>query len=59
MQVAYNGHPLYYYRADTARGDAYGEGIDQFGGEWYALTPAGEKAEPEHKQKSGGSDYGS
>lgn len=50
-QVAYAGHPLYYYQADTEAGDAYGENLDQFGAEWYALSPAGQQVEP----KEGGS----
>lgn len=49
-QVTYNGHPLYYYQADTRAGDVYGEAADQFGAEWYAITPAGRVAE-----KGGGS----
>jgi predicted lipoprotein with Yx(FWY)xxD motif len=44
-QVTYNGHPLYYYQADTGAGDAYGQAVDQFGAEWYAITPAGRVAE--------------
>lgn len=50
-QVTYNGHPLYYYQADTGSGDAYGQGVDQFGAEWYAISPAGQVAE----KKGGGS----
>ena len=53
-QVVYNGHPLYYYQADGDREDAYGQEKDQFGGEWYAVTPTGEKAE-----KKGGASGGS
>lgn len=49
-QVTYNGHPLYYYQADTGAGDAHGQGVDQFGAEWYAITPSGRVAE-----KGGGS----
>ncbi len=49
-QVTYNGHPLYYYQADTGAGDAYGQAISQFGAEWYAISPAGRVAE-----KGGGS----
>ena len=41
-QIAYNGHPLYYYAGDTAPGDTNGNGLDQFGAEWYAMTSAGE-----------------
>lgn len=56
-QVVYNGHPLYYYQADTDSSDAYGQEQNQFGAEWYALTPAGNQAENDtHK---GGNGYGS
>jgi predicted lipoprotein with Yx(FWY)xxD motif len=44
-QVTYNGHPLYYYTADQKPGDATGNGIDEFGAEWYALQPSGDQAE--------------
>ncbi|KAB2381653.1 hypothetical protein F9B16_15560 [Actinomadura montaniterrae] len=40
-QLVYAGHPLYYYQADTGRGDAQGQGITQFGAPWFALTPQG------------------
>jgi predicted lipoprotein with Yx(FWY)xxD motif len=43
-QIAYNGHPLYYYAGDSAPGDTNGNDVDQFGAEWYALTAAGESA---------------
>jgi predicted lipoprotein with Yx(FWY)xxD motif len=41
MQVTYNGHPLYYFIADTAPGMAGGEGIDAFGAEWDVVNAAG------------------
>jgi predicted lipoprotein with Yx(FWY)xxD motif len=41
MQATYNGHPLYYFSGDTSAGDAKGEGLDDFGGTWTAVTPAG------------------
>ena len=44
-QVTYDGHPLYLYAGDTKAGDTNGNGIDQFGAEWYALTPDGSNAE--------------
>lgn len=50
-QVTYEGHPLYYYQADTGAGDAYGQGVNQFGAEWYAISPAGKVVE----KKGGGS----
>jgi predicted lipoprotein with Yx(FWY)xxD motif len=40
-QVVYNGHPLYYYAADTAAGQTTGQGLNQFGGLWWLVTPAG------------------
>lgn len=52
-QVAYNGHPLYYYQADREPGDAYGEGLNQFGAEWYALSSAGQQVEPKGGQSGG------
>ena len=40
-QVTYNGHPLYLFSGDQKPGDASGEGVNAFGGLWYALSPAG------------------
>jgi predicted lipoprotein with Yx(FWY)xxD motif len=42
-QATYAGFPLYGYVKDTKPGDALGNNLDQFGAEWYALTPAGSK----------------
>jgi predicted lipoprotein with Yx(FWY)xxD motif len=44
-QVVYNSWPLYTYVGDKKPGDTTGNDVDQFGAEWYALTPAGEKPE--------------
>jgi predicted lipoprotein with Yx(FWY)xxD motif len=44
-QVTYNGSPLYRYASDTQASEANGNELDQFGAEWYALHPSGEKAE--------------
>ena len=44
-QVTYNGSPLYLYVSDKKAGEAGGNELDQFGAEWYALRPSGEKAE--------------
>ena len=41
-QVAYNGHPLYYYVGDHAPGQTTGQGLNQFGAPWYVLSPAGQ-----------------
>jgi predicted lipoprotein with Yx(FWY)xxD motif len=42
-EVTYGGHPLYTYAGDTKPGDTRGQGLDQFGAEWYVLTPTGNK----------------
>jgi predicted lipoprotein with Yx(FWY)xxD motif len=41
-QVTYNGWPLYLFEEDTAAGDTNGQGIDEFGGLWYLVSPTGE-----------------
>jgi len=45
VQVTYHGHPLYFYADDHAPGDTTGQGLNQFGAEWYVLTPSGTKLE--------------
>jgi predicted lipoprotein with Yx(FWY)xxD motif len=40
-QVAYNGHPIYYYIGDTGKRQANGEGLFAFKGYWYTLTKKG------------------
>jgi predicted lipoprotein with Yx(FWY)xxD motif len=42
-QITYNGHPLYYFAADTGAGTAKGQGSKQFGAGWYVLTAKGSK----------------
>ena len=44
-QVTYAGFPLYTYVGDKAPGDTNGNDLDQFGAEWYAVTPSGGKPE--------------
>ena len=41
-QVTYNGHPLYLFRGDTSPGDTTGQGVNAFGGLWYALSRSGD-----------------
>ena len=43
LQVTYNGHPLYGFKLDTEPGMTKGEGVNAFGGLWYAVSPAGAK----------------
>ena len=40
-QVAYMGHPLYYYVADTKPGAVTGQGSNQFGAKWWLVAPSG------------------
>jgi predicted lipoprotein with Yx(FWY)xxD motif len=40
-QVVYAGHPLYYVVGDTSAGATNGQGINNFGGLWWLLSPAG------------------
>jgi predicted lipoprotein with Yx(FWY)xxD motif len=42
-EVTYNGHPLYLYAGDQKPGDTNGQGINAFGGGWFALSAAGNK----------------
>lgn len=45
-QVTYHGHPPYYYVSDDhTSGSTTGEGPNQFGAEWYVLSPTGSKVE--------------
>ena len=39
--VTYNHWPLYTYVADTAAGQAKGQGLNLNGGLWYVLSPSG------------------
>ena len=44
MQATYNGHPLYTYVADTAPGQAKGNGLNLSGGVWHEVTVSGAAA---------------
>ena len=44
-QVTYAGHPLYRYAGDQAAGDTNGQGLDQFGAEWYLVMANGGPSE--------------
>ena len=54
-QVTYNHHPLYTFFEDTKKGQTKGEGLNFFGGEWEAVSPAGAKVE---KNDAAGSSSG-
>lgn len=44
MQVTYAGHPLYTFVEDQKPGEANGNDVSAFGGQWYALKGSGEEA---------------
>src|SRR6185312_1546552 len=41
LELGAAGHPLYWFSGDSAAGDTNGEGLTDFGGAWYAVSPAG------------------
>jgi predicted lipoprotein with Yx(FWY)xxD motif len=43
LQVTYRGHPLYYFVSDRKSGQTTGQGLNQFGGPWWVLSPAGKE----------------
>lgn len=65
VQVTYAGHPLYTYAGDKEPGEANGNGLNFFGGEWWAMDESGEivsgsnggEAESEESESSGGYGY--
>jgi predicted lipoprotein with Yx(FWY)xxD motif len=40
-QVTYNNHPLYLFSHDTAAGNVKGQGVNEFGGLGWLVSPAG------------------
>lgn len=40
-QVTYGGWPLYLWHNDSAPGQATGQGLNNLGGLWYVVSPAG------------------
>jgi predicted lipoprotein with Yx(FWY)xxD motif len=56
-QVVFKGHPLYFFANDTSTGDMNGQGLNDFGGLWSAVTPDGSAlttSEPSSSPSSGG-----
>jgi predicted lipoprotein with Yx(FWY)xxD motif len=52
-QVTYNGHPVYVFSGDQEPGDTNGQGVNAFGGLWYALSPAGDPVTTTQAPSSG------
>jgi predicted lipoprotein with Yx(FWY)xxD motif len=58
IQAAYDGHPLYTYVADTAPGQAKGNGLNRSGGVWHEVTASGGAAPAQSPSSgSGGGGY--
>ena len=55
LQATYKGHPLYTFKLDTKAGQTKGEGLNDFGARWYAVSSAGTKVVD--VSESGGSGY--
>jgi predicted lipoprotein with Yx(FWY)xxD motif len=55
-QVTYAGHPLYSFVGDKTAGQTSGEGLTNFGAEWYALAASGRSVKPTQPSSGG---YGS
>ena len=53
-QATYDGHPLYTYTADTAPGQANGNGINVSGGVWHEVTASGAAAPASSPSASSG-----
>jgi predicted lipoprotein with Yx(FWY)xxD motif len=59
-QVTYDGHPLYYFVADTSAGSTKGQGSDGFGAKWWLVAPSGSAITASGgSSSSGGSSGGS
>ena len=54
-QATFDGHPLYTFAADTAPGQAKGNGLNEQGGVWHEITTSGTAAPvPASTSSSGG-----
>jgi predicted lipoprotein with Yx(FWY)xxD motif len=49
------GHPVYTFSQDQQPGDVNGEGVNEFGGTWYALSPTGQSVTSAQAPSSGSS----
>jgi predicted lipoprotein with Yx(FWY)xxD motif len=57
-QVTYAGHPLYKFVGDKRAGQTAGEGLDNFGAEWYAVAANGHKVDRPQSGGGGSGGYG-
>ena len=57
LQVTYNRHPLYTFVKDKQKGQTNGEGLNAFGGSWFAVSPAGNQVSVPAASSGGGGAY--
>jgi hypothetical protein len=57
-QVAYMGHPLYYYAADPKAGTTKGQGSSSFGAKWWLVGTSGKPITAGGSPSSGASSGG-
>jgi predicted lipoprotein with Yx(FWY)xxD motif len=55
-QVTYNGHPLYRFAQDKKPGNTNGEGVNAFGGRWFAVSASGKQVAARGIPQNGGGD---
>jgi hypothetical protein len=55
--VTYHGHPLYTYIGDQKAGATSGQGVNAFGGGWFALTSSGAQASGSASSSGSGTGY--
>jgi predicted lipoprotein with Yx(FWY)xxD motif len=58
VQATFDGHPLYTFTADTAPGQARGNGLTAFGGVWHEDTASGTAAPASSPAPGGGAGTG-
>jgi predicted lipoprotein with Yx(FWY)xxD motif len=56
-QVTYKGHPLYRFQGDQKAGATNGQGINAFGGLWWAVSPSGKQITASGSTHGGGNGY--
>jgi predicted lipoprotein with Yx(FWY)xxD motif len=56
-QATFDGHPLYTFAADTAPGQAKGNGLNEQGGVWHEITTSGAAAPVPASTSSSGGGY--
>jgi predicted lipoprotein with Yx(FWY)xxD motif len=49
------GHPVYTFSQDQQPGDVNGEGLNEFGGTWYAVSPTGQPVTGAQQSPASGS----